>query len=281
MTPAAILTPLSWTMLATLVLLAWPRALARLSVVRPGWLAGTPVPDHVRLAAADLEGLAGRPLAAAGLVAMGAAAGLLPFGRHLHGADLDAGLLWFALLLLLASPWAGHGRRRAAAGLVLTLGLVAAPVVMRTASLNLADIVIAQQGGLGSWYLLRDPMLSLCGVVYLLAMAAAWPPMPRSEHAGLDYVLRAAVAAGQPLLLAVLFAVLFLGGWWAFMPYFDAVPVMPMVGKTVVTLAVTVVLRRRLPATADARRLRRLLPTAALAAGSAAVLWMVMSGAGW
>jgi hypothetical protein len=274
-------TALAWTMLATLVLLAWPRALARLALARPAWVEGTPMPDRSRLADADAGGLGGRPVAAIGLAAMGAAAGLLPFGRSLHAADLDAGLLWFALLLMLASPWVGYGLRRASAGLVLTLGLAAAPVVMRTASLNLADVVIAQQGGVGSWYLLRDPMLALCAVIYLLAAAAAWPPMPRAGHAGLDYVLRATVAAGQPLLLAVLFAVLFLGGWWAFVPYFDVVPVMPMIGKTVAAVAVMVLLRRRLPAVADARRLHLALPGAALVAGTAAVAWMVMSGAGW
>lgn len=272
---------LVWSIGATLVLALWPWLLAWLRARRPQILAGT-----ATLALADLGAMlrAGGRLRGGTLLAwtaLATAAAILPAGNGWAAAELDAGLLW--LVALAATALAGlclsdsRPAAPAAAGL-LTLVLCLAPVVMHTASLHLGDLAIAQQGGAGNWFIVRDPCLFLAGGVYLLAVAALWPAPPPAAAGGPDGLLAASLRAGVPLVAAHLFTVAFLGGWWAFLPALDGLSWLHTALKNLSVVALLLWLRRR-PALCAARHLTWRLPLAASAACLGAVLWLTLSGA--
>ena len=73
------------------------------------------------------------------------------------------------------NKWALYGAARGAAQMVsyeIPLALATIPVVMYTGSLNTQDIVIAQQGGILNWYVLRDPFLFVAFFMYFIASIA-------------------------------------------------------------------------------------------------------------
>lgn len=271
---------LLWSLAAGVMLLAWPWLLAWLQRVRPAWLDGTRV-----IALGDLRrGLdrPGRlqPGTGAAWLALATAAALLPAGRGLLAADLDVGAFWLAGLVLLTLPWLNAGGLARATGGLTTLALCLTPVALRAASLNLADLAIAQQGGAGNWFLLRDPFLMLAGLVFLLTVATLWPA-PRSSNAGgPQLLLDAALRTGLPLVLAHLFVVVFLGGWWAFTTFLDGAALLNTVLKTVAVVGVVLLLRRR-PAWVDDGHLRWVLPVAGLICAAGGAIWMFFTGAAW
>ncbi len=155
---------------ALLLLAVWPEVeTAAAQVVRRG--RGSGAPRSAERLTFPMR-LAGRlaPVPTLGgwlrLVAVLLALASLPVSARLVAADLDAGLacvLAAGLLALVAAsldePRRVVKRLPVVAVGGLTLGVAAGPVVARVASLNLSDIVIAQQGGLGNWFLWRDPFL--------------------------------------------------------------------------------------------------------------------------
>jgi NADH:ubiquinone oxidoreductase subunit H len=215
------------------------------------------------------------------LVAVLLALAPMPISARLVGADLDAGLAWVLAAGLLAVAAAALDEPRhvlerlpvvAVGG--LTLGVAAMPVVARVASLNLSDIVIAQQGGFGNWFLWRDPFLLVVTGSYVATAASLRPP---AAHGDLD----PAGSAAWTLLSSALGACLFLGGWWGFVPLLDAAPAVHL-GTKILGLAVAQVwLRGRLPRpddpTAGEPPVRLLLLTA-LAGVAGSLVWMVLSG---
>ncbi len=271
---------LIWSVAVGLGLLAWPWLLAWLQRRRPEWLTGVQVVDLPALRAGlDRPGSvrSGTLVAWLGLVTVAA---VMPAARGLLGADLDAGLLWVITLAVLAvSGSAGLVPRWTASGL-MTLTLCILPIVVRSASLNLADVAIAQQGGAGNWFLIRDPFILMAALVYLLAAAALWPRPSTTDAPGAQLVLDAAVRAGLPLVLAHLFTVVFLGGWWAFAPFLDGAALVNTGLKTLAVMVVLVALRRRSDWT-DSEHLIWLLPLAALICAVGGAIWMTLTGAAW
>lgn len=270
-----------WGLATAVVLLAWPWLLAWVQRKSPQLLAGTRVVEVADLGA--MWRAAGRPragtLLAWSTLAVGAA--LLPAGNGWQAADLDAGLLWLTMLAFVALAGLPPADLRTAAspaaGALLAILLCLAPPVLHTASLHLGDLAVAQSGGLGNWFLLRDPCLLLAGAVYLLTAAAAWPP-PAAPAAGAEGVFAVSLRLGLPLVLAHLFTVVYLGGWWSFMPALDGLTWLQTALKNLLVLALLVWLRRRTSWCAQ-RHLQRRLPLAALAVCLAAAAWLVISGA--
>jgi hypothetical protein len=261
------------------LLLAWPWLLGLVQRSWPGRLAGMPAMPMSSFPAVSRR--AGRPRAAtvAAYLTLLTALTILPVSDQWVGADLDGGILWLASLALSALVLGVGADPVRTAGALMALAAGMTPVILRAATLNLSDIAIAQQGGAGNWFLVRDPLLLACGVIQLLTAAALWPPVPR-HPAGPQGLLALAVAAGLPLCLAHLFVVTYLGGWWAFATFLDGAPWLNTALKTVVVLVIVAGLRRR-PALADPRNLEWRLPLAALVCAAAAAAWLGLSGAVW
>lgn len=268
---------LVWGGATALVLLSWPWLLAWLHAQRRGWFAGTVVTEREDLARALASGRRPplRRLLAWSLLTLAAA--LLPAGNGWQAAELDAGLLWLfvlAVTALVCLPVRGQAVA-AAAGALATMMLCLVPVVLRTGSLHLGDVAIAQIGGIGNWFLLRDPFLLAATVIYLLAAARLWPESPAGAT---DDLLTIGLRTGLPLVLAHLFTVAFLGGWWAFVPWLDGLSWLQTGLKNLLVLGVILWLRRR-SSRRDPAGLDWRLPGAALAACLGAVVWVVLSGA--
>lgn len=255
---------------AVLALAAW--GLSRLAQRQPRWTAPL---------AMAFPGWGDRPAAPSAVAAwclLVLSATVLPLSSRWVAADLDAGLLWFALLA--GASWLAQGATRLGgrtlAGAVLAgLGVVL-PVVLRVASLNLTDTVVAQQGGAGNWFLIREPFLLASALGFLLLSAAvcqvlrepsARPVDPWSWHADLI----------RPLVAAHLFAVLYLGGWWAFVPFADGLPWLNTGLKTVAAFVAILAVSRR--PWAGAALLRGPFPAVTLLVALASLAWLVIGGA--
>jgi len=259
-------------LLAMVGLLIWPWCLIRLAARRPAWLAPlSPTLDGRRTS--PRPGLS-RLIAAWSLVLT---ASLLPTASGWTAADLDAGLIW--LMFLAGVGWLVDGRRsldhRAAAGALLSGVGVVLPAVLRAASLNLSDLVIAQQGGAGNWFLVREPFLLLAGLGYLVRAAAIWQADDDAapDNRGLWSTW---LGLGRPLVTAHLFAVLFLGGWWAFVPFMDGLPWFNTILKTLVSFGLLLAVRRW--RWVSPALLRGWLPVATILAALGSLAWLVIGG---
>lgn len=270
---AALTTAVAWTLAAVLLLVAWPWLLT----VRPGrWTVPLPGPTRDDLRSAWRSGA---PVRAGTLVAWWAlalTASLLPAASGSLAADLDAGLLWVMVLGLvgwLSGP-SPSLPRSTVAGAVITLTTATLPVVMRAATLNLSDLVVAQQGGAGNWFIVREPFLLLSAGICLVSLAALWTDPDRAE---LSDPWSLVLVWGRPLVAAHLVAVLYLGGWWAFVPFLDGVPWLNTAIKTLAVLAGLSWLRTRCWVTP--RLLTGWLPALTLAVSLASLAWLIVGGA--
>jgi len=278
MTGAFAVQALAWGFGAAAGLLAWPWLLGWLTRRRPAWLepALAPAPADLRGAAASRGPLGGATLAA--WLSLVLAASVLPLGRDRMAADLDAGGLWLLALATAALPWQRRLPAGVVAGAVVAVASGLLGPVLRVASLNLSDLVIAQQGGAGNWFLLRDPFLLLGAGIQVLLIALLWAPAPAAAGRGLDGWFAVAVHAGVPLVLAHLLVVVHLGGWWAPVPALDGLEPLQTLLKVAGVLALVIWLRRRVLWLAP-RALQWLLPLAALACATGSAVWMLASGA--
>ena len=267
---------LIWSIVAALVLLGWPWLLAWARDRRPHWFPAASVPETADLLAAVRSGGRPRAMTLVAWTALVAAVSILPLGASGFAADLDAGVLWLAVLATTATILAGS---LPTAGAVVTFLLCLAPPLLRATSLDLADVVIAQQGGVGNWYLLRDPLLTLTGGVYLLAATALWPA-PMRRPTGVEGLLQVSLRTAVPLVSAHLFVVAYLGGWWAFVPFLNGLAWLQSGVKILLVVGLLVLLRRR-TAWRESRWLARLLPLAALVCCVGAAVWMAVAGAAW
>ncbi|MDD5719443.1 MAG: hypothetical protein PHQ53_07125 [Candidatus Krumholzibacteria bacterium] len=269
-----------WGLLAAGVLIVWPWCLGWMQARRPGWFSRATVPTREAFGALWRCGERESPRVLLAWTALAGAAALLPLGNGWQAADLDAGLLWLLVLAVVALT--GLSLRptevaRAAGGL-LTLTLCLAPLVLRTAGLHLGDLGVAQVGGVGNWFLLRDPFLLAGAAIYLCAVAALWPAPPSSSAGDRDGLFAASLRAGLPLVLAHLFTVAYLGAWWAFVPALDGLTWLQTGLKTAVVLGVVLWLRR-CPAWSATAHLAWRLPLAALGACVGAAIWLAATGA--
>ena len=178
-----------------------------------------------------------------------AAWAVVPFSDFLVLADVDAGLLYVLALTSLGvygviiAGWASNskyaflGAMRSAAQSVsyeIAMGFSLVGVMILAGTLNLREIVLAQQGGIFDWYWL--PLLPLF-VIYMIAGLAETNRAPfdvaegeseivagfHVEYSGAAFAVFFLAEYANMILISGLTAILFAGGW---LSPFQGVPVL-------------------------------------------------------
>ena len=178
-----------------------------------------------------------------------AAWAVVPFNDFMVLADVDAGLLYVLALTSLGvygviiAGWASNskyaflGAMRAAAQTVsyeIAMGFALVGVLILAGSLNLREIVLAQQGGIFDWYWL--PLLPLF-VIYMISGLAETNRAPfdvaegeseivagfHVEYSGSAFAVFFLAEYANMILISGLTAILFAGGW---LSPFEGVPVL-------------------------------------------------------
>lgn len=164
---------------------------------------------------------------------------VVPFSDLLVLADIDAGLIYILAMSslgvygLIIAGWASNskyaflGAMRSAAQMVsyeIAMGFALVGVLLLAGSLNLREIVLAQQGGVFDWFWL--PLLPLF-VVYLISGVAETNRAPfdvaegeseivagfHVEYSGAAFAVFFLAEYANMILISGLTAVLFAGGW--------------------------------------------------------------------
>ena len=178
-----------------------------------------------------------------------AAWAVIPFHDGWVISDLDAGLLYLLALTSLAvygviiAGWASNskysflGAMRSAAQIVayeIAMGFALVGVLMAGGSLNLGDIVQAQEGsvaGIGIFHWFWLPLLPLF-VVYFISGVAETNRAPfdvaegeseivagfHVEYSGMTFAVFFLAEYANMILIAALTAVMFMGGWLSPLP---------------------------------------------------------------
>ena len=168
-----------------------------------------------------------------------AAWAVFPFDEKLVLADINAGLLYILALTSLGvygviiAGWASNskyaflGALRSAAQIVayeIAMGFALVGVLVAAGSLNLGDIVRAQQGSLLHWYWL--PLLPLF-VIYFISGVAETNRAPfdvaegeseivagfHVEYSGMAFAAFFLAEYANMILISALTALMFMGGW--------------------------------------------------------------------
>ena len=168
-----------------------------------------------------------------------AAWAVVPFGDGMVLASVDAGVLYVLAMSsvgvygVILAGWAANSRyaflgaMRSAAQMIsyeIAMGFALVGVLMAAGSLNLEKIVLAQQGGVLSWFWL--PLAPLF-VVYFVAGVAETNRAPfdvaegeselvagfHVEYSGMGFAVFFLAEYANMVLIAALTAVMFLGGW--------------------------------------------------------------------
>src|ERR671914_410251 len=182
-----------------------------------------------------------------------AAWAVVPFDSLKVLADINAGLLYILALTsmgvygIIVAGWASNSRyaffgaMRSAAQMVsyeIAMGFALVGVLTAAGSLNLREIVLAQEGSLFHWFWL--PLLPLF-LVYFISGVAETNRAPfdvaegeseivagfHVEYSGIAFALFFLAEYANMILIAALASVFFLGGW---LSPFDGYPV---VGDTI------------------------------------------------
>lgn len=178
-----------------------------------------------------------------------AAWAVMPFDAGLVLADIDAGLLYILAITsmgvygIVVAGWASNSRYaflgalRSAAQVVsyeIAMGFALVGVLIAAGSLNLGEIVLAQQGGIFNWYWL--PLLPLF-VVYFVSGVAETNRAPfdiaegeseivagfHVEYSGMAFAMFFLAEYADMILISMLAATLFMGGW---LSPFEGIPVL-------------------------------------------------------
>ena len=168
-----------------------------------------------------------------------AAWAVVPFNDFLVLADVDAGLIYVLALTSLGvygviiAGWASNskyaflGAMRAAAQAVsyeIAMGFALVGVLILAGSMNLREIVLAQQGGIFDWYWL--PLLPLF-LIYMISGLAETNRAPfdvsegeseivagfHVEYSGAAFAVFFLAEYANMILISGLTALLFMGGW--------------------------------------------------------------------
>ncbi len=182
-----------------------------------------------------------------------AAWAVIPFDAGLVLADIDASLLYILALTsvgvygVIIAGWASNskyaflGALRSAAQIVsyeIAMGFALVGVLMAGGSLNLGEIVMAQQGGLFHWFWL--PLLPLF-LVYFISGVAETNRAPfdvaegeseivagfHVEYSGMAFAVFFLAEYANIILISALTSLMFLGGW---LSPFEGVPVIGVPG---------------------------------------------------
>jgi NADH-quinone oxidoreductase subunit H len=168
-----------------------------------------------------------------------AAWAVIPFADGMVLADVNAGLLYILALTsmgvygVIVAGWASNskyallGALRSAAQIVsyeIAMGFALVGVLMAGGSLNLGEIVSAQQGSVLHWFWL--PLLPLFGVYFISGVAETnRSPFDVAEgeseivagfhveYSGMAFAVFFLAEYANMILIAALTAVLFFGGW--------------------------------------------------------------------
>jgi NADH-quinone oxidoreductase subunit H len=181
-----------------------------------------------------------------------AAWAVVPFADGVVLADVNAGLLYLIAMTsmgvygIILAGWASNskyaflGCLRSAAQIVsyeIAMGFALVGVLMTASSLNLTDIVRGQDGGAAYWYIW--PLFPLF-VVYLVSGIAETNRHPfdvaegeseivagfHVEYSGVTFALFFLAEYMNMILIAVLTAIMFLGGWLSPWPLLNGVSIL-------------------------------------------------------
>jgi len=229
------------------------------------WGLGQPIADAVKLAFKEIiipSGANKFLFLTAPMLAIApalAAWAVMPFDAHLVLADVNAGLLYILALTsvgvygVIIAGWAANskyaflGAMRSAAQIVayeIAMGFALVGVLMAAGSLNLREIVLAQDGGVVHWFWL--PLLPLF-LVYFISGVAETNRAPfdvaegeseivagfHVEYSGMAFAVFFLAEYANMILISALATVMFLGGWLS--PFqgvlSDSVFAIPVVGS--------------------------------------------------
>lgn len=178
-----------------------------------------------------------------------AAWAVIPFGEDMVLANINAGVLYILAVTSLGvygviiAGWASNskyafiGALRSAAQTIsyeIALGFALVGVLMAAGSLNLSAIVMAQQGGIWHWFFI--PLLPLF-VVHWVSSVAETNRAPfdlaegeseivagfHVEYAGMAFAVFFLAEYANMILLSILAATMYLGGW---LSPFEGIPVL-------------------------------------------------------
>ena len=178
-----------------------------------------------------------------------AAWAVIPFGDEMMVSHLDAGILYLLALTsmgvygVIIAGWSSNskyaflGAMRSAAQIVsyeITMGFALVGVLMAAGSLNLNQVVLAQQGSLLHWFWL--PLLPLF-LVYFISGVAETNRAPfdvaegeseivagfHVDYSGMAFAVFFLAEYANMILVSALASTMFLGGW---LSPFEGVPVL-------------------------------------------------------
>ncbi len=178
-----------------------------------------------------------------------AAWAVIPFDNLVVLADINAGLLYILALTSLAvygvliAGWSSNSKyaflscMRASAQIVsyeIAMGFALVGVLIAAGSLNLSEIVLAQQGSLLNWFWL--PLFPLF-IIYFISGVAETNRAPfdvaegeseivagfHVEYSGMSFALFFLAEYANMILISVLSAIMFLGGWLSPFQGLDAI----------------------------------------------------------
>ncbi len=172
---------------------------------------------------------------------------VIPFGAGMVIADINVGILYlFAISSLgvygiIMAGWASNskyaflGALRSAAQMVsyeVSIGFVIITVLLCVGSLNLSQIVLAQQGGFWHWFFV--PLFPMFVIFFVSALAETNRSpfdLPEGEseivagyfveYSSMSFALFFLGEYGAMILMSGMTSILFLGGW---LPPFDVAP---------------------------------------------------------
>ena len=177
-----------------------------------------------------------------------AAWAVIPLNPQFVIADINAGLLYllaltsFGVYGVILGGWASNskyallGAMRSAAQMVayeIAMGFALVGVLMAGGSLNLGEIVMAQQGSVGHWFML--PLLPLF-VVFFISGVAETNRAPfdvaegesevvagfHVEYSGMAFAIFFLAEYANMILISALTSIFFLGGW---LSPFEGIPI--------------------------------------------------------